>query len=144
MWAVAACVDSLRGALSKLDKALRLSLPVFIRSTGRRLFMCAPMREDRLCTGAYLTVSWVRVPAPVQGVGVLGVAAVDAVAAVVVGLCGQLAAVLRRGAAGLQVPVFVAFARAHRKRPGRCGTYRASLDESRFCPSCSLGLRSSY
>ena len=68
MWAVAACVDSLRGALSKLDKALRLSLPVFIRSTGRRLLMCAPMREDRLCTGAYLTVSWVRVPAPVQGV----------------------------------------------------------------------------
>ena len=102
------------------------------------------MREDRLCIGAYLPVSWVRVPSPVQGAGVLGVAAVDAVAAVVVGLCEQLAAVLRRGAAGLQVPVFVAFARAHRKRPGRCGTCRASLDESRFCPSCSLGLRSSY
>ena len=145
MWAVAACVDSLRGALSKLGRALRLSLLVFTRSTGRRPFMCASMSEDCLCIGACLTVSWVRVPAPVQGVGVLGVAAVDAVAAVVVlGLCEQLASVLRRGAAGLQVPVLVAFARAHRKRPGRCGTYRASLAESRFCPSCSLGLRSSY
>ena len=103
--------------MSKVGKALRLSLPVFTRSTGRRLFRCAPMREDRLCIGAYLPVSWVRVPSPVQGAGVLGVAAVDAVAAVVVGLCEQLAAVLRRGAAGLQVPVLVAFARAHRKRP---------------------------
>ena len=56
------------------------------------------MSEDRLCIGACLIVSWVRVPAPVQGVGVLGVAAVDAVAAVVVELCEQLAAVLRRGA----------------------------------------------
>ena len=112
---------------------------------GGVVFMCASMSEDRLCIGACLVVSWVRVPAPVQGVGVLGVAAVDAVAAIVVlGLCEQLAAVLRRGAAGLQVPVLVAFARAHRKRPGRCGTYRASLAESRFCPSCSLGLRSSY
>ena len=56
MWAVAACVDSLRGALSKLGKALRLSLLVFTRSTGRRLFMCASMSEDRLCIGACCVV----------------------------------------------------------------------------------------
>ena len=144
MWAVAPCVDSLHRALSKLGEALRLSLLVFTRSPGLRLLMCAPMSEGRLCIGADLIVSWVRVPAPVQGVGVLGVAVVGAGAAVVVGLCEQLAAALRRGASGLQVPIFVAFACAHRKMPGRCGTYRASLDESRFGPSCPLGLRSSY
>ena len=44
MWAVAACVDSLRGALS-MGKALRLSLPVFTRSTGRRrVYVCVYVR----------------------------------------------------------------------------------------------------
>ena len=86
--------------------------------------------------GAYLIVLRVRGSAPEWGAGVSDVAAGDAVAAVAVELCDeQLAAVLRRGAAGLRVLVFVASARAHQKTPGILSTYQTSLGESLSCPS---------
>ena len=88
--------------------------------------------------GAYLIVLRVRGSAPEWGAGVSDVAAGDAVAAVAVGLCEQLAAVLRRGAAGLRVLVFVASARAHQKTPGILSTYQTSLGESLSCPSYFL------